>query len=177
MNAESFLLFDALAVAVAAAIVDVQQRRIPNWLTYPAILAGPLLRSYFFGWKGFLSAVGGCLLAGGIVFMFYAVRAMGAGDLKLLAAIGSIVGPNQAVTVLIATGIAGGVLALIYVAYRRQMRSTLVNVGAVLKFHAWGGLHAHPELNLDNPAALRMPYGLAIAAGVLYAFITSALWR
>jgi prepilin peptidase CpaA len=176
MNSDSFLLFDAMAVAVAAAIMDVQQRRIPNWLTYPAILAGVLLRTSYFGWNGFLSAVAGCLLAGGIVFVFYAVRAMGAGDLKLLAALGSIVGPSAIVTVLLATGIAGGVLALIYVTYRGQTRATLSNVGAVMKFHAWGGLQAHPELNLDNPAALRMPYGLAIAVGTLYTFVTS-FWR
>jgi prepilin peptidase CpaA len=177
MNVESFLLFDAVAVAVAAAIVDVQQHRIPNVITYPAMLAGVLLRTYCFGWKGLLSAVGGFLLAGGIVFVFYAVRAMGAGDLKLLAALGAIVGPRYAVNIIIATGIAGGVLALVYVAYRGQMRATLSNVGAVMKFHAWGGLQAHPELNLDNPAALRMPYGLAIAAGAVYTFVAPLLWK
>ncbi|HVO78933.1 MAG TPA: A24 family peptidase [Candidatus Bathyarchaeia archaeon] len=176
MNPELFLLFDALAVAVAAAIIDVQQQRIPNWLTYPTILAGALLRTYFYGWKGLLTALGGCLLAGGIVFVFYALRAMGAGDLKLLAALGSLVGPRSAVTILLATAIAGGVLAIIYAAYRGQLRTTLVNVGTVMKFHASGSLHAHPEVNLDNPVALRLPYGLAIASGAFYTFVT-AVWR
>ena len=97
MNPDLFLLFDALAVATAAAVMDVQQHRIPNWLTYPVMLAGVLLRSYYFGWNGLLTAVGGCLLAGGIVFLFYAVRAMGAGDLKLLAALGSLAGPRYAI--------------------------------------------------------------------------------
>ena len=176
MNPECLLLFDALAVAIAAAIMDVQQHRIPNWLTYPAIVAGVLLRSYLFGWWGLLTALGGCLLAGGIVFLFYAVRAMGAGDLKLLAAIGAIVGPRNVVPVLLATAVTGGVLAIFYAAYRGQMRATIANVGSVMRFHAWGGLQAHPELNLDNPVALRMPYGLAIAAGTLYTFVT-ATWR
>jgi prepilin peptidase CpaA len=173
VNPDSFLLFDALAVAIAAAIMDAQQRRIPNWLTYPAMVAGVVLRSVFYGWHGLLTAVGGCLLAGGIVFVFYTLRAMGAGDLKLLAAIGSMVGPQHTISVLLATGIAGGVLALIYVVYRGRTRATISNVGAVLKFHAWAGLQAHPELNLDNPTTLRMPYGLAIAAGTLCAFITA----
>ncbi len=92
MNWDAFLLFDALALAVAAAVVDVQRHRIPNWLTYPGIALGTLLRSLFFGWKGLESAVAGCLLGGGLVFLFYAVRAMGAGDVKLLAAIGSFAG-------------------------------------------------------------------------------------
>src|SRR5271167_1494029 len=107
MNPDSCLLFDALAVAIAAAVMDVQQHRIPNWLTYPAMLAGVLLRSYYFGWNGLLTGTAGCLLAGAIVFLFFIVRAMGAGDLKLLAALGSLVGPRYAITILLATAIAG----------------------------------------------------------------------
>ena len=176
MNPNSFLLFDALAVATAAAVIDVQQRRIPNRLTYPAMGAGVLLRAYFFGWHGLLTALGGCLLAGGIVFVFYAVRAMGAGDVKLLAAIGSLVGPRDALIVVIATAMAGGVMALMYAAYRGRLWTTLGNTFSIMKFHAQAGLQAHPEANLDNPAALRLPYGLAIAAGAFYAFAT-AWWR
>jgi len=108
------------------------------------------------------------------MLVFFMVRAMGAGDVKIMAAIGSFVGPRDAVTVLLATAICGGVLAIAYALYRRRMVSTLKNVGSVLRFHAWAGVQAHPELNLDNPTALRMPYGLAIALGTLYAF--AAVW-
>src|SRR5215472_14200493 len=173
MNPDFFLLFDALAVAVAAAVIDLQQHRIPNWLTYPAIGMALLLRTHYFGWWGLLTALGGGLLAGGIVFLFYAVRAMGAGDLKLMAALGSLVGPHHIVYVLLGTGIAGGVFALIYAAYRRRLRATFSNVGALLKFHASAGLHAHPELHIDTPEALRLPYCLTIAAGTLYGFISA----
>ena len=176
MNPDSFFLFDALAVAVAAAVIDVQQRRIPNWLTYPAIGIGVLLRAYYFGWYGLLTALGGCLLAGGIVSLFYAVRAMGAGDVKLLAALGTMVGPRHALILLMATALAGGVMALVYASYRGRLRTTLINVGSVMKFHASSGLQTHPETNLDNPDALRLPYGLAIAAGTFYTFVTE-WWR
>ena len=176
MNWDNFLLFDALALAGAAAVLDVQHHRIPNWLTYPGIIMGVLLRSVFFGWKGLSSAVAGCLLAGGIVFVFYAVRAMGAGDVKLLAAIGSLVGPSHVIVVLLATAICGGMLAIGYAIYSRRMGATLKNVGSVLQFHTASGLQTHPEINLDNPSALRMPYGLAIAAGTLYSFL-GTWWR
>jgi len=176
MNPNLLLGVDALALAVVAAVIDVRQHRIPNWLTYPAIAMGVLLRWFFFGWRGLGSALAGCALAGGVVFLFYLVRAMGAGDVKLLAAIGSLVGPSNAVVVLAATAISGGVLALLYVVFRRRVGATLRNVGSVLTFHSWNGLKAHPELNLDNPSALRMPYGLAIATGTLYAFLT-VWWR
>jgi prepilin peptidase CpaA len=176
MNRDSLLLCVALALAVIAAILDLQRHRIPNWLTYPGIVLGFVLRGVLFGWKGLLGALAGCLLAGGIMFVFYAVRAMGAGDVKLLAAIGALVGPREAGGVLLATAICGGVLAIVYAIYRRRMLTTLKNVGSVLRFHASAGVQSHPELNLDNPAALRMPYGLAIALGTLYMF-TSIWWR
>ena len=96
MGRDSTLLFIALVVAITAAVWDIRQRRIPNWLTYPGIGLGVALRGLLFGWKGLGSAIEGCLLAGGIMFLFYAVRAMGAGDVKLMAAIGSLVGPSIA---------------------------------------------------------------------------------
>jgi len=186
MDRATYLLLAALLLAVTAAITDLQRHRIPNWLTYPGIGLGIASRGAVhpdpvflgcYGWKGgLLSGLAGCLLAGGIMFVFFMVRAMGAGDVKIMAAIGSFVGPRQAVDILLATAICGGILAIGYALYRRRMISTLKNVGSVLRFHAWAGVQAHPELNLDNPAALRMPYGLAIALGTLYAFAT-VLWR
>jgi len=177
MDRANYLLLAALLLAFTAAATDLKERRIPNWLTYPGILLGFAARGVVYGWKaGFLSALLGCLLAGGIMLVFFMVRAMGAGDVKLMAAIGSFVGPRDAATVLVATGICGGVLAIAYALYRRRMLSTLKNVGSVLRFHAWAGVQAHPELNLDNPTALRMPYGLAIALGTLYAF-ANVWWR
>ena len=176
MNRDSILLCVALVLAVFAAALDLRQRRIPNWLTYPGILAGFGLRAAFFGWKGLLSALVGCLLAGGIMLIFYAVQAMGAGDVKLLAAIGALTGPRQTTGVLLATAIFGGILAIVYAVSKGRMVSTLKNVGSVLRFHATSGMRSHPEVNLDNPEALRMPYGLAIALGTLYMF-TSIWWR
>jgi prepilin peptidase CpaA len=176
MNRESYLLVIALLLAVAAAIIDVQQHRIPNRLTYSGIVIAFVARTLFFGWRGTVGAIAGCLLAGGIMFLFYVVRAMGAGDVKLMAALGACVGPRQAVALLLATAICGGLLAIAYAVYRRQIGSTLKNVGSVLMFHASSGLQTHPDLNLDNPTALRMPYGLAIALGMLYTSVVM-WWR
>ena len=173
MNPDFVLLSTALALAVAAAAIDVEQRRIPNWLTYPGIILGVLSRGLLLGWEGAASALAGCVLAGGIFLLFYVVHAMGAGDVKLVAAIGSLLGPTDAVVMLLATAICGGMLALVYALYRKRVRATFANVGTALQFHAASGFRAHPQLNLDNPVALRMPYGLAIAAGTLYVFLTT----
>jgi len=151
MDRDSTLLFIALVLAITAAVWDIKQRRIPNWLTYPGIGMGVVLRGLLFGWSGLGSAVTGFLLAGGVMFLFFLVRAMGAGDVKLMAAIGSLVGPRHGVVVLLATAICGGVMAIVYALYRGRMWATIKNVGSVLRFHAWAGLQAHPDLNLDNP--------------------------
>ena len=176
MNPDFELPAIALVIAAAAAVLDVRHARIPNWLTFPGIVSGVVLRGLLLGWKGAGSAVLGCLLAGGVFLLFYLVHAMGAGDVKLAAAIGSLLGPVDAVVMLLATALCGGVLAIVYALYQHRIRSTVTNLGAVLRFHAWAGMKAHPELNLDNPVALRMPYGLAIAAGTLYAFL-AVWWR
>ena len=175
MNRDLVLLSCALALTLGAAVIDVQQQRIPNWLTYPGIVTGIFLRSIFFGWKGLLAALAGCVFAGGVMFLFYLLRAMGAGDVKLLAAVGSLVGPQHAVEVLLATAVAGGLLALLVAFFKRQLIQTLRNVASVISFHFWSGLRSHPDLNLENPAAARMPYGLAIAVGTLYVCVTN--WR
>ncbi len=174
MNQFSFLALVALLLAITAAVWDVRQHRIPNWLTLPGIVVGVVLRGALLGWKGFGSAVEGCLLAGGVMFLFYMVRAMGAGDVKLMAAIGSLVGPGQAMNIVLATAICGGLLGIVYALHRGRLWSTFKNVGSVLKFHALAGLQPHPEFNLDNAEVLRLPYGLPIALGTLYVFL--AMW-
>jgi prepilin peptidase CpaA len=70
--------------------------------------------------------------------------------------------------VLIATALAGGVLALGLMLFHKQAVATLRNVGALFRFHILSGLTPHPEINLQNPQALRVPYAVAIAAGTVY---------
>lgn len=167
----------AVALAVTAAVVDVRQGRIPNRLTYPVMLVGLLAQTLFHGWRGLLMSLAGGFLFGGIFLLFYLVRAMGAGDVKLAAALGCIVGPSASLQVMFATAVAGGVLAIVYMIAARRVGETVRNTLWVAGFHARHGLQAHPVVNLDNPAALRMPYGLAFAAGTVYWAVSSALWR
>jgi len=167
----------AAVVAVCAAISDVRERRIPNRLTYPAMLAGLVLQSALHGWKGLLLSAGGGLFFGGVFLLFYVVRAMGAGDVKLAAALGCIVGSSAALQLMFATAVAGGALAVIVMVRSGQIVQTLRNTLWVAAFHARHGLQTHPVVNLDNPIALRMPYGLAFAAGTLYWAFFLNFWR
>jgi prepilin peptidase CpaA len=141
------------------------------------MVAGLALQAVLYGWKGLLLSAGGGLFFGGVFLLFYVVRAMGAGDVKLAAALGCIVGSSVALQLLFATAVGGAVLAIIVMVRSGQIAQTLRNTLGVFAFHARHGLQTHPVTNLDNPTALRMPYGLAFAAGTLYWAFFLNFWR
>jgi prepilin peptidase CpaA len=174
---DQFFFMTAVAVAVAAAVSDVSTRRIPNWLTYPALLAGLLLRFSFQGWSGLRSALLGMLVAGGIFMLFYMIRAMGAGDVKLMAAVGCLAGSHWVVGILLASAIAGGAMAVVLMISKGRVSVTLRRVLSVVAFHSTHGLKPHPEINLADQSALRLPYGAAIACGTAYVFVAATAWR
>jgi prepilin peptidase CpaA len=167
----------ASAVALSAAITDVRERRIPNRLTYSGMIAGLALQIVLHGWRGLLLGLGGGLLFGGVFLLFHLVRAMGAGDVKLAAALGCILGPAGSWQVMFFTAIAGGMLAIVMMAMTGRIKQTLSNTWRIAAFHAMHGVRSHPFINLDNPTAVRMPYGLAFAAGTLYWAVFTHLWR
>ncbi len=177
MNWSQFIPPMAVTVAVCAAVIDVRERRIPNRVTYPAMLAGLAAQGMLHGWRGLVVSAAGGLLFGGVFLLFYLIRGIGAGDVKLAAALGCIVGPSASLQVLFATALAGGALAIAFMVVSGRVIETLRNTLWVAAFHAHHGLQTHPTVNLDNPGALRMPYGLAFAAGTLYWAAVSPLWR
>jgi prepilin peptidase CpaA len=176
MNLREAVPMLAVAVAVCAAVVDVKSGRIPNRLTYSAACAGLVLQALLHGPRGVALSAEGTLCFGGVFLLFYLVRAMGAGDVKLAAALGSIVGLSGTVPLMFATALAGAALALWFMVLSRRVIETLKNTFHLLGFHAVHGLHAHRVLNIDNPTVSRMPYGLAFAVGSVY-WATSVLWR
>jgi prepilin peptidase CpaA len=163
-----YLALGAIVCASLAAAWDLRQGRIPNRLTYTAILVGLAVRTAWGGWKVGLDGLGAGLIAGGVFFLFFLVRGMGAGDVKLMTAVGVWSGLRQLPAVLIATALAGGILALGYMVTRKQGFRTLRNIGSLFRYHFSFGLNPHPEINLENPQAIRVPYALAIAAGTFY---------
>lgn len=160
----------ALVSAGLAVAWDLRQGRIPNRLTYGSLVLGLVLRVILGGWRGALDGLMAGLVGGGVFFLLFLVRGMGAGDVKLMTAIGMWAGLRHVVAIMLVTAIAGGILALGYMVARKRGLSTLRNVGALLRFHLVAGLAPHPEINLENPQAIRIPYALAIAAGTFYAY-------
>lgn len=159
-------------IAVIAAVWDLRWRRIPNVLTIPAVVSGIALHGVQSGRGGLVSSLWGMAIGGGVLLVFYVLGGMGAGDVKLMAGIGALVGARLILPVLVFMGVAGGIMAMgkLIVRYgnRREMqkveltdsraRATLAQVGGDRQL---GG----------DPMKETMPYGIAIAAGTLISLI------
>jgi prepilin peptidase CpaA len=155
----------ALLCAIAGAGFDIATRRIPNILTVPAIVFGLALHAGMGGWRQSATAAVAGLVCGLIFLVFHVAGGMGGGDVKLMAAVGCCSGLWLMAPLLLWTSLAGGVLAIGLALCHRRLKQTLVNVYALAVHHATAGLEPHREFNISNPRALRLPYGLAIAAG------------
>ena len=167
----------ATLAALLGAGFDLKSRRIPNLLTGPAFLAGVLLHLALDGWRGGLSALGAGALCGALFVILYVAGGMGAGDVKLMAAAGSLAGLPNVASLLLLTALSGGVMALALALMRGRLLQTLRNVATLTAHHRQAGLQPHPELNVENAAMLRLPYGVAIAAGCSMTFCLFGLAR
>ena len=155
----------SLFAAAIGAAYHLRSRRVPNFVTAPAFVFGLLLHFTLGGWRQLLSAAAASLVCGVIFFLFYLAGGMGGGDVKLIAAIGSVAGLSLVGPVLVLTSVAGGVMALGLALYRRQLKETCRRVGVLVAHHTTAGLQAHPEFNIGNTETLRLPYAVAIAIG------------
>ena len=105
------------------------------------------------------------MICGFIFLLFHLSGGMGAGDVKLMTAVGCIAGLPHIGGLLILTSLSGGVMALGLALCRGRFKETIANLGALAVHHRAAGLTPHPELNVGNTQTLRLPYAVAIAAG------------
>jgi len=155
----------AAACALIGSVTDVKSRRIPNVITIPAFFFGLLLHFFLGGWKQMLASLAAGLICGVIFLVFYIAGGMGAGDVKLITAVGAIAGLSHIAYILVLTAITGGVMAVVLALARGRLKQTLANVGEIAAHHKQSGLQPHPDLNVKNVQTLRLPYALAIAGG------------
>ena len=153
----------ALAVLVTiAGIYDLRCRRIPNWLVLCGLAAGLVLNP----WQTSLGGVGVALL---IYLPFYLLRGMGAGDVKLMMAVGSLCGPRDWLAVFVITSLLGGVIAVCMILWRNRVLETMGNLGFI--FTRLVRLRApyteKEELDVRSSKGMRLPHGTVIATGAL----------
>ncbi len=118
-----------LGILVAiAAVFDIRFRRIPNWLVLAGIVAGCIWNVYSSGFTGLGRSAAGLGLGFALYFPLYLIRARGAGDVKLLAAVGAITGPANCLWIFLTTAIVGGIIAVVLLLFHGRLRKTLFNL-------------------------------------------------
>jgi prepilin peptidase CpaA len=154
------------AIALVAAFTDLKWRRIPNWLTLPALPVGILAQSVYGSgfWQGLAGAVVGFLA----LLPLFLLGAGGAGDVKLFAVVGSFVGIDNLLVVFVLIALIGGVAAVI-VAMRAGALSRILKNSWMIVASAGRGrwVELRERSDLGQPGALRLAYGPVIALGVL----------
>jgi prepilin peptidase CpaA len=157
-----------IALVFTAGVYDIKWRRIPNWLALTGLLLGAALNGFLFEWAGVKATLLGVGFAFLIYFPLYLLRGMGAGDVKLMMAIGAIVGPGTWFGIFLTTGIIGGLVAVLLLVARRRLQKTFWNVrmllDSIVHFRA---PYANPELDVRSAQGLRMPHGAVIAVGTV----------
>ncbi len=160
-----------VAIVVLAAAFNLGSRRVPNSLTLGAAVAAVFIQALVSGWSGVLTAASGWVV-GLVLFMpLYVLGGMGAGDVKLLAAIGAWLGPIGAAWTGLYGAVAGGAMALVVALARGYAGTALKNLGTILRIWSTVGVQPVEGLTLADKTSVRLPYALPLAAG---AFVT--LW-
>ena len=157
----------ALTTALVAVICDVRTRRIPNALTFGSAAAALAFSVADGGARGAGMATAGCLVGAAIFFPIFALRGMGAGDVKLLAALATWLGPLSAVWLGIYTSIAGGVVAVLLALFSGYLRTAFANMWLMLMHWRVAGPRPVPGLTLGDAAAPRLAYAIPITMGVV----------
>jgi prepilin peptidase CpaA len=153
-------------VVLAAAYTDLKWRRIPNWLTLPALPVG-LIAQTVYG-DGFWQGLGGALAGFLALLPLFLVGAGGAGDVKLFAAVGAFVGIGNLLVVFVLITVTGGIAAVV-VATRAgalfQVLKSSMRIVASAGLGRWTEFRERSDLS--RPGALRLAYGAVIALGTL----------
>lgn len=152
-------------LALIISYYDVRYRRIPNPFVLATLAVGIFTNVIWGGFSGALASLGGCALAFFLMFMLHVFGAMGAGDVKLFAAIGSVVGASLVLPTFFVVVLTGGALAFVSMLRAGRVRSTLHNVLLVLVGLVPGW--KMPRFAVPADRSHTIPYGVAITLGSL----------
>ena len=171
------VLFVLLAVLIGAAVYDVRYRKIPNWISIAGVVLG-LLLNFLIGPPegGLLFALKGFAAGFGVYLFLYVVRAMGAGDVKLMGAVGALTGAERWFGIFLVTAIVGGVMAFLLVLVRGRLKKTLFNVGFILSElrHGRPAYVGKEELDVRTKKGVSLPHGAVIAISTIFYIALSA---
>jgi prepilin peptidase CpaA len=160
--------FGALCMAT-----DLHSRRIPNALTGLGVLAGLALNALHFGSDGLVASGTGFGAAIAVLFVPFALGGIGGGDVKMMAAIGALLGPRVTAGALLAGLILGGIVMAVHLARLGRLGQTLRTVGTMAAASALGGSLEALRVSDSTPGAITLPYSVLLGLGTLVALLAS----
>ena len=152
-------IFLVLLIAFIGALYDWKARRIPNWLTFGTLFLALVLNFLDFKLHGLLNSLIGFFTGIALLFIPYALGGMGAGDVKLLGAIGALVGYKSVILIFIYSAICGLFLGIIWILFTPGHLKFLLKTGQIL-----------PTVDKKQ----KIPYGIAIFMGTFIYIILGA---
>lgn len=186
MDATNYIRILALVILIgAASLTDLKSRRIPNRLTLPFALFGLVSQGFADFPEGLATSLLG-FAAGFVIFLIpHVMRAMGAGDVKLMAAIGSLTNWRAVLYIALFTAVSGGILVVGRKVMTGGVIRTLKRTGSLLVFYFFALLtliiplptmkqrREQYRVDTSDKAKDFMPYALAIAAGTVITLLLS----
>lgn len=172
-----------LLLITASGFCDLKERKIPNKITFTGILIGIVFNLVTGGWSGMLKGILGLLAGLAIFFLPFAMGGMGAGDVKLMGAIGALMGWQFSVLTALYSAIFGGAMVLIYLLYTGKLRETLKKmlyalINLLLQIATRLGYNetvykAREKFSKNGHEykKIYIPYGVAIAGGAVLVLI------
>ncbi len=161
------IVVTAIGFIVACIVSDVRARRIPNLLTLSGLIAGVALNVATGGGSGLLHSVVGLFVAVALLLPAFAGGGIGGGDVKMMAALGALLGARLVVVGLLCGMIAGGVVMLVHLWWigrtREKLQATLHMAVSALRLGSLAPLKAAA----NDPAAVTLPYSVPLGLGVL----------
>ena len=168
-----------IVLLAVACVTDTRARRIPNWVCLAGFVVafawhglaapgGGLFDPRSAGGLGWVSSLLGALAAFGVFLLFYLARMMGAGDVKMMGMLGAVFGLDAVLELVLAVCVAGGVLSVVRMLFRRNSARVLANLrlllmGAVSRSVSGVG----PQFDAASDSADRLPYAYALSLGAI----------
>jgi prepilin peptidase CpaA len=172
---ELSLLITLLALLLASAFTDLKSCRIPNFLTFPSIISAQILYSFASGFDGFLFSTAGMVTGIALLVIPYIMGGMGAGDVKLMGAVGSFLGAKATLEAFIFIALAGGIYSLALILIRRNIIRVFFSEKLMILSNMVM-LRQYVPIEIGNTGQKpRLKYGVAIAFGTITYLLTKAL--
>ena len=165
-NILTALIFIPLVLSIT--YMDVRYRRIPNKQVLTILLCGLALNAFFGAWSGFLASLLGMVIAFALMLMLHVLGTMGAGDVKLFAAIGAVLGSSLVLQTFVIVALTGGLLAIFKMVYMRRAAATMLRV--VQFFVGFLPGQTVPRFTVPADPNYTLPYAVPICLGSVVSF-------